>query len=196
MTVVANAVRPLVATAAQRTQRRSATWIDDVLADSFPASDPPSWAPGIARLAPPTASAVTAAPPPRALVLSYVEDERVLYGEALDAAGFHVRPFADPSQAFDAAIEWQPDIVVTRILQPGSVVDGLEFTRRIRKHPQTRNSAVLVITSLIAKSYRTAAAEAGADALVPLPCMPHELIAEIRRIAARRSYLGSSVAER
>ena len=30
------------------------TWMDDVLADSFPASDPPSWAPGMARPAPMT----------------------------------------------------------------------------------------------------------------------------------------------
>ena len=30
----------------------SATWIDDVLSDSFPASDPPSWISGVVRPAP------------------------------------------------------------------------------------------------------------------------------------------------
>jgi hypothetical protein len=36
--------------------RLSPTWIDDVLSDSFPASDPPSWVPGMPRPAPPIES--------------------------------------------------------------------------------------------------------------------------------------------
>jgi hypothetical protein len=38
--------------ASQIDRRARADWIDEVLADSFPASDPPSWTPGIARLNP------------------------------------------------------------------------------------------------------------------------------------------------
>ena len=47
-------VRTVMPTNAFRIDRRArADWIDEVLADSFPASDPPSWTPGIARLNPP-----------------------------------------------------------------------------------------------------------------------------------------------
>ena len=38
-----------------------ANWIDEVLADSFPASDPPSWTPGIATLSPPLPNAPSVA---------------------------------------------------------------------------------------------------------------------------------------
>ena len=46
----------------------SATWIDDVLSDSFPASDPPSWIPGIVRPAP-------AKPDPGEVTADGLEDE-------------------------------------------------------------------------------------------------------------------------
>jgi hypothetical protein len=54
------ASRHLSVGAVRAAWHRSVTWIDDVLADSFPASDPPSWAPGMARPAPMATSLVTA----------------------------------------------------------------------------------------------------------------------------------------
>ena len=162
---------------------RRANWIDDVLADSFPASDPPSWTPGMARPVPKSAGS----PAPLAFLVSYVEDEREMYGEAMKLAGFEVRTFADPSQALTAAIADQPGIVVTRILQPGFDLDGLELTRRIRRHPRTQGAAVVAITSLIANVHRAAAAEAGCDTLLALPCLPDELVTQIRQTLGRRS---------
>lgn len=46
---------PTAPAGAERTARRW-NWIDEVLAESFPTSDPPSWTPGIARLAPGSSS--------------------------------------------------------------------------------------------------------------------------------------------
>jgi len=123
--------------------------------------------------------------PPRrlqVLFVSYVEDERAMYSVGLRLAGFEIATYANPALALEAAIVGQPDIVVTRLMQPGSDVDGLELTRLLRADSRTRSTAVLVVTSRIAALHRTAAAQAGADALVSLPCGPDELGAEISRI--------------
>lgn len=60
---LAAAIRPLTeAVTAQRLSAERA--IDEVLADSFPASDPPSWSAGIARLAPVDPDPANRAPMP------------------------------------------------------------------------------------------------------------------------------------
>jgi CheY-like chemotaxis protein len=76
---------------------------------------------------------------PRVLLMSYVEEERIFYGTALGAEGFGVRVFADPLRALNAAIASRPDIVVARIVQPGSVVDGVELTRQGHQIPAISN---------------------------------------------------------
>ena len=170
-----------------------ANWIDEVLAGSFPASDPPSWTLGVARPAPTILRPVPRAAPLTFLV-SYVPDEREMYGEALKIAGFDVRTFANPFHALETAVAERPGVVVTRILQPGFDVDGLELTRRIRRDQRTRSAAILAITSLNANTHRAAAVEAGCDRLLMLPCVPDELIRQIRRTVASRSHVERHVA--
>jgi CheY-like chemotaxis protein len=103
------------------------------------------------------------------LFVSYVEDERAMYSVGLRMAGFEITTYANPTLALDAAIVGQPDVVVTRLMQPGSDFDGIELTRLLRANSRTRSAAVLVITSRIAAVHRAAAAEAGADALCRSP---------------------------
>jgi CheY-like chemotaxis protein len=119
------------------------------------------------------------------LLVTYLPDERQLYEEALRGAGFAVTVSDDPLGALEGAIADPPDALVTRIPQPGLPIDGIELTRRIRSHPQTRGSAVVIITSLIDPSYREAAVEAGCDEYIMLPCLPNALVSKVADLLSR-----------
>ena len=167
--------------------RQSTACVDETLADSFPASDPPAWTPGIARIAPPVFSrSGTDGRPPRVLLVSYVEDERIMYGATLRAAGFDAHACADPAAA-TGALSWRPDVVVTRILQPGALFDGLELVRRIRRHHDARHAAIVGLTSFVGTFQSNMTQDTALDALLLLPCDPYQLLAHIRTALERRS---------
>jgi CheY-like chemotaxis protein len=133
----------------------------------------------MARLAPPVvARTQTNGRRPRILLVSYVEDERFMYGMALRFAGFEVRACTDPMAAI-GALSWRPDVVVTRILQPGAPFDGLELGRRIRRHPAARHAAVIGLTSFVGTFQSNTPAETRVDTLLLLPCDPAQLLAHI-----------------
>ena len=70
---------------------------------------------------------------------------------------------ADGAEAVDLALELEPDVVLMDLHLP--VIDGVEATRRIRRHlPDTR---VVVVTSSNDPEDRQRARQAGADAFLP-----------------------------
>jgi CheY-like chemotaxis protein len=141
----------------------------------------------MARIAPPVVSrSETDAPPMRVLLVSYVEDERIMYGATLSAAGLDAHACADPVAAIDA-LSWRPDVVVTRILQPGAPFDGLELVRRIRRHHDLRHVATVGLTSFVGTFQSNLMQETALDALLLLPCDPYQLLAHIRTALERRS---------
>jgi two-component system phosphate regulon response regulator PhoB len=123
---------------------------------------------------------------PTLLLVSYVEDEREMYATALDTAGFNVLTFTDPLRALDAAMFLRPAAVVTRILQPGAAFNGLELARQLRQDPRTRPTAILAITSLFETVYSPRAAAAGCDVLLTLPCLPSDLVGEVKRVVSMK----------
>ena len=123
---------------------------------------------------------------PTAFLLSYVEDEREMYGTALWAAGFLVTVFLDPLLALEQAFLNNPDVFVARLLQPGQPIDGIELTRRLRSYERTQRLGVVIITSHIEPSYRDAALCAGCDEYLLLPALPCDVVAAVQRAVTRR----------
>ena len=119
------------------------------------------------------------------LLVTYNDDERQLYGDALEQAGFSVTRLSDPHETLRLATSQAPAAIVTRILQPGYAMDGIELTRAIRGNESTASVPVIIITSLLQPEHRVAAVAAGCDEYLLLPVLPDELVAVVKRVVRR-----------
>ncbi len=116
------------------------------------------------------------------LLVTLFEDERAFYSTCLGAEGFEVVLADGPEHALTLAIEAAPHVVVTRILQPGRTMNGLDLLRRLKQSPASAHLPVIIITSLMQPEFRVEAEAAGCDGYLLLPTVPDTLIAEIRRV--------------
>ena len=119
------------------------------------------------------------------LLVTYNDDERLLYGDALEHAGFTAIRLSDPHEAFRLATVQRPAAVITRLLQPGYSMDGVELTRAIKSNASIASVPVIIITSLLNTEHRVAAFAAGCDDYLLLPVLPDELVAAVKRVVGR-----------
>lgn len=113
-----------------------------------------------------------------------VDDEfqivRVVQGY-LQKADFIVLTANNGQEALAIAREHQPDLVILDVRMP--VMDGLEFTRRIRV--EQPDIAIIMLTSQVEEMDRVLGLEMGADDYVPKPFSPRELVARVRALLRR-----------
>jgi CheY-like chemotaxis protein len=114
------------------------------------------------------------------LLVTYSDDERAIYSTCFRAEGFDVVLAEGPEHALQLAAT--ADVVVTRILQPGSSMNGIELLRRVKRDPLSGHVPVIVITSLMQGEFRAEAIAAGCDGYLLLPVVPDVLLAEVRRV--------------
>ena len=75
----------------------------------------------------------------------------------------------------------KPDVIVLDVLMPPGM-DGIEFCRELKSRPDTRDIGVVLLSGSNGGS-RVAADAAGAEAYVPKPFSPLELLAVVERLA-------------
>jgi CheY-like chemotaxis protein len=102
-----------------------------------------------------------------------------MYAEFLSHAGLTAIPVSRATDALAAAAK--ADIVVTGIRLPGSF-DGIELIARLRAQPRTKQTPIIVLTASALQAERERAKRAGCDAFLPKPCLPEELLREVRRL--------------
>jgi two-component system cell cycle response regulator DivK len=98
--------------------------------------------------------------------------------------GYSVATAASAEEALELLRSYHPRLILADIQLPG--MDGLEMTRRIKKHPATRNIAVVALTAFAMKGDEQKAMDAGCDGYITKPIDTRTLGEKIRQLLSVR----------
>lgn len=110
-------------------------------------------------------------------------DNREMYALYLNHSGFEVVEAGNGHEALQQALSLLPDLIVMDLSLPG--LDGWEATRRLKDDKRTRHIPVLALTSHALEGFSEGARAAGCDGFVTKPCLPEQLVTEIRTMLDR-----------
>ena len=118
---------------------------------------------------------------PCVLLVDDYLDARQMYTAYLEYSGFAVVQAANGVEALREAVESKPDIILMDLSLP--VMDGWEATRQLKADPRTAQIPVVALTG---QSLNTSdgAKQVGREAFLTKPCLPEDLVQEIRRVLA------------
>lgn len=117
---------------------------------------------------------------PLVLVVDDFADNREMYSEYLSYSGYDVIEAKNGKEAIEAAQAKAPDIIIMDLSLP--VMDGWEATRRLKADTRTHDIPVVALTGHALAGHSQGAREAGCDSFLAKPCLPDQLVAEIKRM--------------
>jgi two-component system, cell cycle response regulator DivK len=117
---------------------------------------------------------------PRVLLVDDYPDARDMYSEYLEYSGYDVIQAANGMEALQRAVDDKPDIILMDLSLP--VMDGWEATRRLKADERTAGIPVVALTGHALAGISEGAKRAGCDAFVTKPCLPEDLVKEVKRV--------------
>ena len=121
------------------------------------------------------------------LVVDDYQDAREMYAEYLQFSGFRVAEARNGNEAVEQAFALKPDLILMDLSLPG--MDGWEATRRLKADDRTKHIPIVALTGHALAGASEGAKKAGCDSFVTKPCLPDDLVVEVRRMlgAARHA---------
>lgn len=113
------------------------------------------------------------------LVQQSRDDGLDMYTEFLRYNG--LAPIAVSSAKEARQLAPRADIIVTGI-KLDDAVDGVELVSRLRHADATKRTPIVVLTACAEPGDRRRARHAGCDTFLPKPCLPNELLRQVRRL--------------
>lgn len=117
---------------------------------------------------------------PLLLLVDDFADAREMYATYLAVSGFDVVQAATAEEALRHAVERRPDLILMDLALP--VMDGWEATRRLKADGRTSAIPVVALTGHTLNWCLESALSAGCEAWVAKPCLPEDLVREVRRV--------------
>ena len=119
---------------------------------------------------------------PLILVVDDYQDAREMYAEYLQFSGFRVAEARNGNEAVSQALELKPDLILMDLSLPG--MDGWEATRVLKADDRTRHIPIVALTGHALAGASEGAKRAGCDSFVTKPCLPDDLVVEVKRMLA------------
>ena len=117
---------------------------------------------------------------PLILVVDDYQDAREMYAEYLQFSGFRVAEARNGNEAVSQAFDLKPDLILMDLSLPG--MDGWEATRVLKADDRTKHIPVVALTGHALAGASEGARKAGCDSFVTKPCLPDDLVVEVRRM--------------
>jgi two-component system, cell cycle response regulator DivK len=117
---------------------------------------------------------------PLILVVDDYQDAREMYAEYLQFSGFRVAEASNGNEALERAFALKPNLILMDLSLPG--MDGWEATRQLKSDERTRHIPVVALTGHALAGASDGARRAGCDSFVTKPCLPDDLVVEVRRM--------------
>ena len=117
---------------------------------------------------------------PLILVVDDYQDAREMYAEYLQYSGFRVAEAKNGNEAVAQARSLRPDLILMDLSLPG--MDGWEATRVLKSDDETKGIPIVALTGHALAGASEGARKAGCDSFVTKPCLPDDLVVEVRRM--------------